>query len=118
MHFLLAFALLAQPAAQTPPPEPPRFGDLFTDWRAANQEALDQERSLDAAANAPTRTVAQAEALGDRVGRIVAEGECEEGERIAREAGDFALVRAVQNHCRRLPAGELPAWAEPGQQPQ
>ena len=114
MHFLLALAAsMAQPAAAPPPPESSRFGVLFTDWRSANSQALEQEQSRNAAANAPARTVAQAEALGDRVGRIVAEGACEEGERIAREAGDFALVRAVQNHCRRLPAGQLPAWAEP-----
>ena len=114
MHFLLLLAAgLGQPPAAPPSAEPSRFGALFTDWRAASEEALEQERDRNAAVNAPARTVAQAEALGDRVGRIVAEGACEEGERIAREAGDFALVRAVQDHCRRLPASELPAWAQP-----
>lgn len=111
---LVLAAILAQPAEAPPPPASASpFGTLFTDWRAANAQALEQERSRDAAANAPARTVAEAGALGDRVGRIVAEGACEEGERIAREAGDFALVRAVQDHCRRLPAGRLPAWAQP-----
>ena len=114
MHFLFVLAAsLAQPVAAAPPPEPSRFGDLFTDWRAASNEALEQERARESAANAPARTVAEARALGDRVGRIVAEGACEEGERIARQAGDFALVRAVQDHCRRVPVSELPAWAQP-----
>ena len=114
MHLLLALAAsLAQPAAAPPPPETSRFGALFTDWRSASQEALEQERSRDSAASAPVRSEAQARALGDRVGRIVAEGACEEGERIAREAGDFALVRAVQDHCRTAPVSELPAWAVP-----
>ncbi|MFN3728036.1 MAG: hypothetical protein ACK4SZ_17225 [Allosphingosinicella sp.] len=116
MHAMLVLAaLLAQPA-EAPPPLPPAaspFGGLFTDWRAANAQSLEQERSRDSAANAPARTAAEARALGDRVGRIVAEGACEEGERVAREAGDFALVRAVQDHCRRIPAGQLPAWAQP-----
>ena len=117
MPILLALAAFSvQPAAAPPPPAPPaqpRFGGLFTDWRGASRESLDHERSRTDAADAPRRTAAEARALGDRVGRIVAEGACAEGERIAREAGDFALVRAVQDHCRRLPTGELPAWAEP-----
>jgi len=116
MHAMLALAAaLAQPAAAPPPPDASRFGGLFTDWNAANAQALEQERARDAAVNAPSRTVVEARALGDRVGRIVAEGACEEGERIAREAGDFALVRAVRNHCRQIPAGQLPAWTQPNQ---
>lgn len=114
MPILLALAAFSvQPPAEAPPPAPPRFGGLFTDWRDASRESLDHERSRTGAADAPARTAAEARALGDRVGRIVAEGACAEGERIAREAGDFALVRAVQDHCRRLPTGALPAWAEP-----
>lgn len=110
---LVLAALLGQPQEAPRPPEASRFGGLFTDWRSANAQSLEQERSRDAAASAPSRTIADARALGERVGRIVAEGACEEGERVAREAGDFALVRAVQDHCRRIPAGELPAWAQP-----
>ena len=114
MHLLLALAAsLAQPAAAPPPSaEPSQFGALFTDWRSASGEAIEQERAR-GAANAPARTEADSRALGDRVGQIVAEGACEEGERIAREAGDFALVRAVQDHCRRVPVSELPGWARP-----
>ena len=38
--------------------------------------------------------------LGQRVGEIVRAGDCEEGERVARAAGDFPLVEAVRTHCR------------------
>lgn len=38
-------------------------------------------------------------ALGERVGDIVALGDCAEGERVARTAGDFALVAAVRDYC-------------------
>jgi hypothetical protein len=46
------------------------------------------------------RAEAEAVALGRRVGEVVRAGDCAEGERIAREAGDFALVNAVRDHCR------------------
>jgi hypothetical protein len=114
MHSMLVLAaLLAQPGEAPPRPDASTFGGLFTDWRAANAQSLEQERARDSAASAPVRTPAEARSLGDRVGRIVSEGACEEGERVAREAGDFALIRAVQDHCRRLPADQLPAWAQP-----
>ena len=116
MTILLALlAISAQPSLTPPPPaaDEPRFGGLFIDWREANRESLDREHERAIAADVPARSVAEAEALGDRVGRVVAEGACAEGERIAREAGDFALVRAVQDHCRRVPAEQLPAWAQP-----
>ncbi len=48
-----------------------------------------------------SRAQAEAVALGERVGEVVRAGDCAEGERIARVAGDFALVRAVRAHCRR-----------------
>ena len=48
-----------------------------------------------------SRSEAEAVALGRRVGEVVRAGDCAEGERIAREAGDFALVRAVREHCGR-----------------
>jgi hypothetical protein len=114
MPAILFFAaLLGQPAGVPPPSDVSPFGGLFTDWRGANAQSLEQERSRSSPAYAPSRTVADARALGDRVGRIVAEGACAEGERIAREAGDFELLRAVQDHCRRPPAAELPGWAQP-----
>ena len=48
-----------------------------------------------------SRSQDEAVALGRRVGEIVRAGDCTGGERMAREAGDLALVRAVQEHCRR-----------------
>jgi hypothetical protein len=98
---ILALALLmTQPSAPpSPPPAEPRsrFGAIVTDWGAAHREALAAEQARVAP---PPRTEAQARSLGERVGRMVAEGDCQGGERAAREAADFALVRAVQAHCR------------------
>lgn len=93
-------ALAAEPA---PAPQP-RFEGLFVDWRDASRESVEAERR--AAALAPTGaaavpgTVPGSAALGQRVGEIVALGDCAEGERVARAAGDFALVAAVRDHCR------------------
>lgn len=87
------------PPAPILPPPPARFGAVVTDWRAANGEALARERDGSAPASG-TRFGRQARALGDRVGEVVAAGDCEGGERMAREAGDFALMRAVRTHCR------------------
>jgi hypothetical protein len=122
----LAFALLAlglfaaAPAAgQTaaPAPETPAnpWRELFTRWDGANQEAMQaeagapqQDASARPEANAipaysplVSRSEGEAVALGRRVGEVVRTGNCAEGERIARQAGDFALVRAVRAHCRR-----------------
>lgn len=41
------------------------------------------------------------DALGQRVGELVRTGDCTAGERMAREAGDFALLAAVRAYCRR-----------------
>jgi hypothetical protein len=118
---ILALALLgAAPAAgQTgaPAPQPPApanpYQGLFTPWHGANREALEAEASAPQPAPEPDsgsipassplvpRSQAEAVALGERVGAVVRTGDCAEGERIAREAGDFALVRAVREHCRR-----------------
>lgn len=112
---LLAVAV-AQPAAQVVPAAPPvpaparesRFGSLFIDWRAAGAEALAREQArLDDLAAADPAPARQARALGDQVGEMVALGDCDGGERLAREAGDHALVRAVQAHCRRRAGGML-----------
>jgi hypothetical protein len=48
----------------------------------------------------PTR--AQETELGERVGAVVTSGDCDGGERLAIEAGDLALARAVRDHCNRL----------------
>ena len=117
MQLLIALAALAaQPAPVLTPSQAPaagsRFGELFVDWGTVNREAIQQE--LERAAATPHRSEHDARTLGDRVGETVAAGDCEGGERMAREARDFALVRAVQEHCRRGPVSELPAWARPG----
>lgn len=118
---LLAFGLCAAPAAaQTgaPAPETPPnpFRELFTRWDGANRESMEVEAGAaePAAASgpgsnaipaysplAPPRSEAEAVALGRRVGEVVRTGNCAQGERIARDAGDFALVRAVRAHCGR-----------------
>ena len=99
-----------QSPAQT---QPNPFQNLFTRWDGANREALDAEAGARQAgpeaegnaipASSPLVSASRSEAvaLGERVGAVVRAGDCAEGERIAREAGDFALVRAVREHCGR-----------------
>lgn len=79
-------------------PEPPRtdLQRLWVDWRAISRDAAEAERERARSPADPAR----AQALGARVGALVAAGDCEGGERMAREAGDFALVDAVRRHCR------------------
>ena len=83
--------LLMQPAEP-----PPRFGTLWLDWKALGREA-------GAAELAPpphlSRRSDEAAALGERVGEAVSGGDCAIGERLAREAGDIPLARAVRKHC-------------------
>lgn len=91
----LLLALLA--AAQPAPAEPgPRFEGLFTDWGAASRASVAAERRAAAGGRYPPGSPE----LGRRVGEIVSLGDCSEGERIARAAGDFALVAAVRAHCQ------------------
>ncbi len=104
-----AMAQTGAPAAQ-PPPNP--YSDLFTSWDGVNRDSLHAEaRTASPPPEAPgnaipayspleARSQAEAVALGERVGQVVRAGDCAEGERIAREAGDFALIRAVRDHCR------------------
>ena len=106
---LILLSLAAAPAANagtvTPAPERTRFQGLFVDWNSASRQAIETERL---AAQRPTPPAqpqpgagptAGSVALGERVGDVVALGDCAEGERIARAAGDFALVAAVRAHC-------------------
>jgi len=99
--FLIASALAsaAPPPAAAPDPAS-AFSGLFTRWTGANDEALRAEasRAAPAAPAGPLR--AGTPELGARVGEIVRAGDCEEGERVARAAGDFPLVDAVRAHCR------------------
>ena len=102
-------------APATTPASP--FSGMWTPWTGVTRESDEAEaaaarrRQVEAQAEAPTavpataiRSVArrpsQGAELGERVGEIVRTGDCEAGERMAREAGDFALVQAVRDHCR------------------
>lgn len=97
---LLAAMLAAQPL-QAPPPN--GFGGMWTPWTGANRDAMRAEASPQAPAAPVTngQPAAGSAALGERVGEMVRLGDCEGGERVAREAGDFPLVDAVRAHCRR-----------------
>jgi hypothetical protein len=108
---LAALTLAAAAPALASDPAPgstARFGSLFVDWNAASRESIEAERAQTALpAPAPERVatassaiaIAGSRALGERVGDIVALGDCAEGERVARSAGDFALVAAVRAYC-------------------
>ena len=96
--------------AASAPPAPPSsdFSALWTGWNRVNREAMTTEtdavrrvREDVATADAPRLRALQNQgrALGERVGEIVRLGDCAEGERVARAAGDFALVEAVRAHC-------------------
>lgn len=78
------------------PVEPPPFGALWVDWKALGREASAAEL---APGPQPPRRGGEAAALGERVGEVVAGGDCAIGERLAREAGDIPLARAVREHC-------------------
>jgi hypothetical protein len=109
MALLAGLALAAPALAQgAPAPQPQGFAGLFTPWSGVNRDSVQAEieaRRLAAQQSAPTASpeqqqrYTQAVSLGERVGRVVRDGDCEEGERMARNAGDFALVRAVRSHC-------------------
>jgi hypothetical protein len=108
-RILLLLSLIpAAPAlAQHPAAPPSGFSGLFTPWSGVNRDSLQAEveqRRRAAAQAAPAspeqqHRYTQAVALGERVGEVVRQGDCAQGERLAREAGDFALVRAVRGHC-------------------
>jgi hypothetical protein len=95
-HFVLTATLVpACAAAQAPAPDELR--KLWPDWHSVNSASLAAEARR---GDVEHRTVAEAESLGERVGQLVASGDCEGGERMAREAGDFPLVEAVRDYCR------------------
>jgi hypothetical protein len=112
------FAQQAPPSAASVAPADgrARFQGLFVDWSSASRQSIDAERQAaarpphgpDAAGTAPSAGIAApgSVALGERVGDIVALGDCAEGERVARMAGDFALVAAVRDYCNAAAQGE------------
>ena len=101
---MIALTLIASALASAVPAQAngadQGYSGLWTRWPAANSEALRAEaaRQAPAAPSGPLR--AGSPELGARVGEIVRNGDCEEGERVARAAGDFPLVEAVRTHCR------------------
>ena len=105
---LLCLALLAAAPAAAQSPSAADFGRLWTGWGSVNRQAMATEQQgieevrhdVATADSARLRVLReQGRALGERVGEIVRLGDCAEGERVAREAGDFALVEAVRAHC-------------------
>jgi len=105
---LLSPALALAQAAAAPAESPPAktdFESLWTGWTSATRDSIRAEsRAAQAGPAAPADARrsyrAGSVALGERVGEVVREGDCEEGERLAREAGDFPLLDAVRTHCR------------------
>ena len=89
---LLAALMAPSLAAAAPAPEKAPW----IDWSELSRRAETSKP-----APAPQRTEADARSLGDRVGQMVAAGDCRGGERLAAEARDSALVRAVREYCMR-----------------
>ena len=104
---MIAAAALAFLLQASAPPAAP-FERLWTDWRSVSRQSSASEKAETDAGSAPKTATeaAEAAARGERVGEIVASGDCAIGERLAREAGDIPLARAVRAHCygeRRIP---------------
>ena len=107
----LAIAALAPSAAfAEQSPAPTSFSGLFTSWNNVNRDSVRAETEMRAPAAGAVpasselgRSHGQAVALGERVAEAVRRGDCAEGERLAREAGDFPLVRAVRDYCSTRP---------------
>jgi hypothetical protein len=90
---LLALLTPAMAEAAVPPSAAPAKS-MWVDWTALSRRAAEVQPQVSGDA------VAEARLLGDRVGRLVAAGDCRGGERMALAAGDSALVRAVRDYCR------------------
>ena len=110
---LLAAALAPAAAQAQQAPAPSGFSSLFTSWSGTSRDALRAETetrrapaqaaesgAVPAGSPLQVRSHNEAVALGERVAEVVRRGDCAEGERLAREAGDFPLLRAVRDHCR------------------
>ncbi len=91
---LLALLTPALAAAAAPQPSAAPEKSLWIDWSALNRRAAEAQPQIRGDA------LAEARSLGDRVGRLVAAGDCRAGERMALAAGDSALVKAVRDYCR------------------
>ncbi|HEY9553342.1 hypothetical protein [Allosphingosinicella sp.] len=95
-----ALILLLQAAQVPPSAESAGFGAMWVDWNALGRQSSAAER---APPPVQKRDRADAASLGQRVGEVVASGDCAIGERLAREAGDIPLARAVRAHCYGVP---------------
>src|SRR3546814_21193726 len=73
---------------------------MWVDWNALGRQSSAAER---APPPVQKRDRADAASLGQRVGEVVASGDCAIGERLAREAGDIPLASAVRAHCYGVP---------------
>ena len=90
---ILLIALLAPASAFAA--SPPAVKGQWIDWSELNR------RAASAQTPAPAQGEDQARALGDRVGQMVAAGDCRGGEKMALAAGDTKLAQAVRNYCLR-----------------
>jgi len=108
--FLIALLAPAMALAQVGAAESTAsdFSRLWTGWGNVNRQAMRTETDAIRQVRHDVATAGtgrlgqlreQGRALGERVGEIVRLGDCAEGERVAREARDFALVEAVRAHC-------------------
>src|SRR3546814_19728737 len=89
-----ALILLLQAAQVPPSAESAGFGAMWVDWNALGRQSSAAER---APPPVQQRDRADAASLGQRVGEVVASGDCAIGERLAREAGDLPLARDRQS---------------------
>ncbi len=88
---ILLLALLAPCSAVAA--SPAAVKGQWIDWNELSR------RAAAAQAQAPAQSEDQARALGDRVGQMVAAGDCRGGEKMALAAGDTKLALAVRNYC-------------------
>ena len=98
MRRLILIAALALPSsvlAAAPAPVP-AADTLWIDWNELSRRAA----AAQVQPSAPAVSETEARALGDRVGRMVAAGDCRGGEKVAMAAGDSKLVEAVRAYCR------------------
>jgi hypothetical protein len=91
---MLALTVPAMAQAADPAPVQDSAKALWSDWGTLSRRAAEAQPEIRG------DSVAEARTLGDRVGKLVAAGDCRGGERMALAAGDSALVRAVRDYCR------------------
>jgi hypothetical protein len=97
---LLLATALASAAPEQPAAPGGGFSGLWTRWSGVNAESLQAETARAAPAPSEGAYRPGSPELGARVGEEVRGGNCIEGERLARAAGDFPLLEAVRAHCR------------------